>query len=122
MLGENSNSPGGNQNNPFGFGGGNPFNPFAPSPKPESGGGSGGFNVDDLVKRIDAKIAELEEEERQEKEKLEASSKETKATTITSSDRESIIAKDEHDNYIEQKEKNNGITDDQFFDDFFFDE
>ena len=59
------------------FGGGNPLfgggpiggmNPFGmPSPTntPSSGGG---FNVDDLVKRIDAKIAELEEEERKEKE------------------------------------------------------
>ena len=33
---------------------------------------NGGLNVDDLVKRIDAKIAELEEEERREKEKQEA--------------------------------------------------
>ena len=31
----------------------------------------GSFNVDDLVKRIDAKIAELEEEERREKEEEE---------------------------------------------------
>jgi len=57
--------------------GGNPFlggapmggmNPFGmPSQTPSSSSG-GGFNVDDLVKRIDAKIAELEEEERKEKE------------------------------------------------------
>ena len=60
------------------FGGVNPFamnNPFdmnnsalnSPSPSPSSSDSS--FNVDELVKRIDAKIAELEEEERQEKEK-----------------------------------------------------
>ena len=37
----------------------------SPAPMPSN---NGGFNVDDLVKRIDAKIAELEEEERLEKE------------------------------------------------------
>ena len=46
------------------------MNPFAMNreparPLPEGNGGS--FNIDDLVKRIDAKIAELEEEEKQEK-------------------------------------------------------
>ena len=126
MLGGDSpSSGGGNKNTPFGFGGGgtNPFNPFAPvSDEPSSGGGSGGFNVDDLVKRIDAKIAELEEEERQEKAKLEAASEETKATTVSSSDKTSIIIKDENEIYAEQQKKSNGVTDDQFFDDFFFDE
>ena len=50
--------------------GANPFamnNPF--SGRGESSPMSGGLNVDDLVKRIDAKIAELEEEERLEKAK-----------------------------------------------------
>ena len=51
---------------PFG-GSSMPFTPFTQeSVQSES---SGGFNVDDLVKRIDAKIAELEEEERQEQAK-----------------------------------------------------
>ena len=50
------------------FGGMPPMmNPGFPSGNP-----SGGFNADDLVKRIDAKLAELEEEERQEKAKEEA--------------------------------------------------
>ena len=40
----------------------NGVNPFGMSPTSSPMGG--GFNVDDLVKRIDAKIAELEEEER----------------------------------------------------------
>ena len=66
----------------------------------------GGLNVDDLVKRIDAKIAELEEEERKEKEQQEkAKSAVTKVEEI----------KDE-------KFDINEITDDQFFDDFFNDE
>lgn len=66
----------------------------------------GGLNVDDLVKRIDAKIAELEEEERKEKEQQEkAKSAVTKVEEV----------KDE-------KFDINEITDDQFFDDFFNDE
>ena len=45
-------------------------NPFGskPSEAPKPGGNLG-FNVDDLVKRIDEHIAALEEEERLEKEK-----------------------------------------------------
>ena len=39
---------------------------------------SGGLNMDDLVKRIDAKIAELEEEERKEKEELAKKQSKTK--------------------------------------------
>ena len=130
MLGGDAPAPGGMQSNPFGFGGGGaPFNPFMPaSEKPTSSGG--GFNVDDLVKRIDAKIAELEEEERQEKAKQEQMelAKEGKEDTIVSNlvskdeDIDQVRIKDETEKYEEQKNKNNGITDDQFFDDFFFDE
>ena len=66
---------------PVPFGGGTPTNPFTAKPLPQSpmNGGipgdkkpvpprNGGINVEDLVKRIDAKIAELEEEEKKEKE------------------------------------------------------
>lgn len=63
------------------------------------------FNVDDLVKRIDAKIAELEEEEKQEK------------------------AAQEKQEKLDNKEKKNDkklyeddTDDDKFFDDFFNDE
>ena len=63
------------------------------------------FNVDDLVKRIDAKIAELEEEEKQEK------------------------AAQEKQEKLDKKEKKNDkklyeddTDDDKFFDDFFNDE
>ena len=123
MLGDSSAPSGGNQNNPFGFGGSaNSFNPFMPSSDSSGfGGNSGGFNVDDLVKRIDAKIAELEEEERQEKEKL-ATAETKEESMFISSNSESFDPISEHTQYEEQKNKNNGITDDQFFDDFFFDE
>lgn len=80
------------------------------SPKPS-------LNVDDLVKKIDAKIAELEEEERLEKEK----SKENKII-----EEEKTVEKNK-DIIVEQKSNSNtnikeNITDDQFFDDFFNDE
>ena len=58
------------------FGNGTPQNPFSSKPLPPVGGdipkpkkpAGGGINVEELVKKIDAKIAELEEEEKKEKE------------------------------------------------------
>ena len=49
-----------------------------------SNSSNGGFNVDDLVKKIDAKIAELEEEERLEKEaeKAKEKSQDEKSTPV----------------------------------------
>ncbi len=92
-----------------------PFPPFSDFAKPNKGNSP--LNVDDLVKKIDAKIAELEEEERLEKEKLNKNKNE-----------------DNKDNNVEGKEVkteekiidnpifDDSITDDQFFDDFFNDE
>ena len=84
----------------------NPTNMFGAMPStPKTG--NNGFNVDDLVKRIDAKIAELEEEERLEKEKQQKKEEEKKK---------------EETNKVEKDEQSkNKITDDQFFDDFFYD-
>lgn len=76
--------------NPFGgsspFGGGNPFagaNPFseapkpsAPSNKPATSNSLGGMDIQDMVRRIDEKIAALEEEERQERLAIEKKKKE----------------------------------------------
>ena len=65
------------------FGGNSPFNPFGGASNPFGGSNpfmapptmnnptstpDNGFNIDDLVKKIDAKIAELEEEEKKENE------------------------------------------------------
>ena len=61
------------------------FNPFAPS-KPSKPGGVPGFDVDEMVRRIDAKIAELEEEERREKEKMALEAK-NKANDVPSAPR-----------------------------------
>ncbi|MBP3765758.1 MAG: type IV secretory system conjugative DNA transfer family protein [Bacilli bacterium] len=71
----------------------------------------GGFNVDDIVKRIDAKIAELEAEEAAEKAKQSDKTVNKKATE------KPVETKVE-----EKKFKREEITDDQFFDDFFNDE
>ena len=81
---------------------------------------SGGMNIDDLVKRIDAKIAELEEEEKRELEEEEKSNQ-TNTTTIDDNS-ESIEQFDQKTNRNDSDDKDDGISDDQFFDDFFSDE
>jgi len=112
--------------------GNQPFPPmFNPRPKQDNS-----FNVDDLVKRIDAKIAELEaEEEREKQEKLKQEAKEVKPTQVESKQEPKIIEntienidvlddiKDDFDLKASPKKENkNKITDDQFFDDFFGDD
>ena len=75
ITGGNSSNNASSSNN----GGGMPFNPFQPSNnKP----GNGGFDVDEMVRRIDAKIAELEAEEQAEKE-AQKKEKEAKKETET---------------------------------------
>lgn len=85
--------------------GGSPFGGMGglPSFGPSSSSNDSGFNVDDLVKRIDAKIAELEEEEKKEKEAQSKVQEEIKAEPT--------------DNVYED-----GTSDDAFFDDFFADD
>ena len=69
--------PGGMPGLPGGMFGGAPSQRPMPGMMPSSneGRGNGGLNVDDLIKKIDAKIAEIEEEEKREKEKEQASKK-----------------------------------------------
>lgn len=147
MMGNNS-MMGGNSLPPFpGLPG---MNPFAGIGSTQSEPTNGGFNVDELVKRIDAKIAELEEEERLEKEK--------EANTLLVSDElpdhkvelpptikveetekqelfddmtmESVEIPDflkeeaskKEPKFVSDEKSLNDITDDQFFDDFFHDE
>lgn len=90
------------------------------------------FNVDDLVKKIDAKIAELEEEERREKEqqsKAEVTPKSVneKQTPIQTETTNKTISTDLSVDNANSKPKENDnhtdyVTDDQLFDDFFSDE
>ncbi len=98
-----------------------------PGPSSQSAGGNS-FNIDEMVKRIDAKIAELEEEERQEKAKQENEGKEDIAKDETSSKDVSDSKSNVVDAQIEEINENidnntpsnsNKVTDDQFFDDFF---
>ena len=131
-------SPFGGGGSPFG-GGSSPFVPpmFNSNPKPNNS-----FNVDDLVKRIDAKIAELEAEEAREAEENKAKKENTVAEDFIEDvslfgDDEKTSDKKGFDDSVndfdieEVKEDivdkfedvdNDGITDDQFFDDFFNDE
>ena len=89
-----------------------------------SSGKNNGFNYDDIVKRIDAKIAELEEEERREKEaqnkKLEEKNKIEDKKEIKLEEKEPLkVGETSNENSIKNTKE---ITDDQFFDDFFCDD
>lgn len=115
-----------NTSNPFGGMVGNPFMDQTSSVPKES------FNVDELVKKIDEKIAELEEEEKLEKEKAKQklpkekqiieiepiSNKEKefdkeKQTSNPTDNKDIKLNEEPFVNYTK------GISDDQFFDDFF---
>ena len=102
------------------------------------------FDIDALVKRIDAKIAELEEQEKQEQLAKAQGKVDIKENKIDSQDSKPQIIEDsktstdvqpiststenkvvEEPKIVLKEEENkviNGVTDDQFFDDFFNDE
>ncbi len=110
--------------NPFGnnnlFGGPNPFGPTKPS--------SDNFNVDDLVKRIDAKIAELEEEEKREQEEQSKSINKQEKNSEEKQEEKAIQPTELNTDLNGNNDSNQSIdfkhnvTDDQFFDDFFGDD
>ena len=89
--------------NPFapGF---NPMQSLNPTPNIPNNNSSNSFNVDELVKRIDAKIAELEKEEEEERKKEEEARKQKEL---------------QEGKVVEEKKPKKSITDDEFFDDFF---
>lgn len=94
--------------------------PIPPTPN-KTGPNPGGFNVDDLVKRIDAKIAELEEEERLEKEKQQKAKKQKEEKEETNQKNKEKEVTKEINNETIDRSNSKKITDDQFFDDFFYD-
>ena len=114
-------------NNPFG-GGNSPFNPFGGASNPFGGSNpfmtppamnnststsDNGFNIDDLVKKIDAKIAELEEEEKKENENnkvidvKENVKEEPKQTIINNEDKKEDILSSIEREYSELSSNNN---------------
>ncbi len=140
------------------FGNGTPSNPFSTKPQPPKGtmndrnlknelpkrkpdfeefskAGSG-INIEDLVKRIDAKIAELEEEEKKEKEqqtkmgtkmeepkKVVPESKPTISSDATSSQPSTVANPQPPSPVPTSKDSNTSkVSDDEFFDDFFGDD
>ena len=101
IEGAGASAPGGLTSGMPPFGGVNPFEALknnnqmqmsnqAPSPKPESQG----FNVDDLVKKIDAKIAELEREEKLEEEKRKKEAEEKKKLEEEEKKQQEILSQD----------------------------
>ncbi len=87
---------------------------------------NGGFNVDDIIKKIDAKIAEIEEEEKREaanKKAIEDSKNDIKVEEKTEISMPKELPKVIDDKPIQDtKVKIDDISDDQFFDDFFSDD
>ncbi len=93
-------------------------------PKPNPLGNNGGLNVDDIIKKIDAKIAEIEKEEQRQQE----TNSKVEAKTETSSDeppKENKPEEKKEEKPIIHEDKlpviEDKISDDQFFDDFFDD-
>ena len=97
--------------------------PFNPLP---FGNNNNDYNIDDIVKKIDEKIAELEKEEAEEKKKQETVNEINKQsntplenkTEIQDENKESVKKTIPPEAYEEAVED---ISDDQFFDDFFAD-
>ena len=105
--------PGMMSSNPFSSGPGNTpsLDSLLGNSSSDDGDDSGeSINVDDLVRKIDAKIAELEEEERREQEKEEMSHQQEK------------IIDAELDNEPDATLYDQGTSSDDFFNDFFSDD
>ncbi len=129
-------SPDGYQEIPFGGMPAPTSSPKEPSPMPSSNfspsvapkPSNGGINVEDLVKRIDAKIAELEEEEKKEKENQRSSApspipKMPTPTVNREEKKESIPTSSTPSTSVDKtNDLKSSVSDDEFFDDFFGDD
>ena len=121
--------------NPFGGGAGpfmgNPFmsqNPFMNMPNFANEGNDipedeEKFNIDDLVKKIDAKIAEIEKEEQSQNAVIDVKPEEesTPATPAETKQPEKQSPTSEQNTQIQRMYEDN-TSDDDFFDDFFSDD
>ncbi len=132
-------SPFGGGSSPFGggrssaptppYGNGTASSPFSTKPpqsnSPFGGKNDGGLNLDNLVKRIDEKIAEMEKEEQllneQEKKREEAVKPSLDVPKPIDTTKVSEVPKEVKTSYV-PKDTKDSISDDQFFDDFFGDD
>lgn len=110
-----------NPNNPFMSQGFNPFaqmdsRPPMASLQDDKSPAPNNFDMDDLIKKIDAKIAEIEEEEKRNKELDDKKKEESKLEIIGDKESE-IIHKD--DVVVQNLNLEDDDDDDEFFDDFF---
>lgn len=135
----NNRTNGGNIQSPFGSNAARPaVNPFVDSVDDDDDDGApvmpSSLNIDDLVKKIDKKIAELEEEERLEKEKRDKEEAANKSNTIpdaaiqdnnNSSTNDKPVAEVNENKDINKDQQqisldlDDDLEDDEFFDDFF---
>ena len=99
------------------------FNPFVSNNFGSDNDSDGGFDVDELCKKIDAKIAELEEEERRNRKDDDKSSNDNDTEILDNEETDEINEVEQHDDV-----KNSQVSlnldddeddDDEFFDDFF---
>ena len=118
-----------------------PFIPAVPSSNDDE------FDVDELIKKIDAKIAELEKEEEENKKQVNTktitkekpsdedikinielpelpkfNNEDLKKIVEPETNEENVVKVNENIDEIIKKIENEDVSDDQFFDDFFFDE
>lgn len=91
--------------------------PFSIPREPEKKNDDDEFNVDELVKKIDAKIAELEEEERRNNKEKEEKKENEKIEVIGDEDKE--VIQNIKPNQPEISLDDDDDDDDDFFDDFF---
>ena len=111
--------------NPFGaspFGVGNSFGGGMPSFMNESKSelGNDSFNIDDLVKKIDAKIAEIEKEEEENKNN-QTDNEHIESGSVSLNDLV-METPDKDENIAIEKMYDSSTNDDDFFDDFFSDD
>ena len=112
--------------NPSLFGGSNP-NLFATQGNVSDTKPNNNFNIDDIVKKIDQKIAELEEEERREQEEQKKKQQQANLENNVSKDVKNSSDNVQNGGISPTPQTNSNVsdiykktvTDDQFFDDFF---
>lgn len=106
-----------------GIGESNPFGNNKPFGMSDPFAGDKPIDIDELVKNIDAQIAELEREQKEEEERRKKEKEQNKETTEEKKEVKETEEKKENESVMVDNSSvivdNNIVTDDQFFDDFF---